>query len=217
MDTFSFALLCLTSFFTLANPLGTMPVFLTMTQGLSEQERRFIVKRATITALIIILVFAFAGELLFKFFGISTDGFRIAGGIIIFKIGYDMLQARYTHVKLKDEEIKTYSDDISITPLGIPMLCGPGAIANAIVMMQDAHTITLKTVLIGCIIFIYILTYIIFRASTRLVNVLGETGNNVMMRLMGLILMVIGVECFVGGAKPILIDVLKEGLSFGLH
>ena len=217
MDTFSFALLCLTSFFTLANPLGTMPVFLTMTQGLSEQERRFIVKRATITALIIILVFAFAGELLFKFFGISTDGFRIAGGVIIFKIGYDMLQARYTHVKLKDEEIKTYSDDISITPLGIPMLCGPGAIANAIVMMQDAHTITLKSVLIGCIIIIYILTYFILRASTRLVNVLGETGNNVMMRLMGLILMVIGVECFVGGAKPILIDVLKEGLSFGLH
>ena len=217
MDTFSFALLCLTSFFTLANPLGTMPVFLTMTQGLSEQERRFIVKRATIPALIIILVFAFAGELLFKFFGISTDGFRIAGGIIIFKIGYDMLQARYTHVKLKDEEIKTYSDDISITPLGIPMLCGPGAIANAIVMMQDAHTITLKSVLIGCIIIIYILTYFILRASTRLVNVLGETGNNVMMRLMGLILMVIGVECFVGGAKPILIDVLKEGLSFGLH
>ena len=217
MDTFSFALLCLTSFFTLANPLGTMPVFLTMTQGLSEQERRFIVKRATITALIIILVFAFAGELLFKFFGISTDGFRIAGGIIIFKIGYDMLHARYTHVKLKDEEIKTYSDDISITPLGIPMLCGPGAIANAIVMMQDAHTITLKSVLIGCIIIIYILTYFILRASTRLVNVLGETGNNVMMRLMGLILMVIGVECFVGGAKPILIDVLKEGLSFGLH
>ena len=192
-------------------------MFLTMTQGLSEQERRFIVKRATITALIIILVFAFAGELLFKFFGISTDGFRIAGGIIIFKIGYDMLQARYTHVKLKDEEIKTYSDDISITPLGIPMLCGPGAIANAIVMMQDAHTITLKSVLIGCIIIIYILTYFILRASTRLVNVLGETGNNVMMRLMGLILMVIGVECFVGGAKPILIDVLKEGLSFGLH
>ena len=69
---------------------------------------------------------------LFKFFGISTDGFRIAGGVIIFKIGFDMLQARYTPMKLKDEEIKTYDDDISITPLGIPMLCGPGAIANAI-------------------------------------------------------------------------------------
>ncbi len=211
MDTLlPFALLCLTSFFTLTNPLGTMPVFLTMTQGMTEKERRFIVTRATLTAFIIIMVFTFAGQFLFKFFGISTNGFRIAGGFIIFKIGYDMLQARYTPMKLKDEEIKTYANDISITPLGIPMLCGPGAIANAIVLMQDAQTIELKGVLIGSIAFIYLLTYFILRASTRLVNVLGETGNNVMMRLMGLILMVIAVECFVGGMKPILVDVLTE-------
>ena len=196
-----FALLCLTSFFTLTNPLGTMPVFLTMTQGMTEKERRFIITRATLTAFIIIMVFTFAG---------STNGFRIAGGVIIFKIGYDMLQARYTNMKLKDEEIKTYANDISITPLGIPMLCGPGAIANAIVLMQDAQTVELKGVLIGSIAFIYLLTYFILRASTRLVDVLGETGNNVMMRLMGLILMVIAVECFVGGMKPILVDVLTE-------
>ena len=211
MDTLlPFALLCLTSFFTLTNPLGTMPVFLTMTQGMTEKERRFIVTRATLTAFIIIMVFTFAGQFLFKFFGISTNGFRIADGVIIFKIGFDMLQARYTPMKLKDEEIKTYANDISITPLGIPMLCGPGAIANAIVLMQDAQTIELKGVLIGSIAFIYLLTYFILRASTRLVDVLGETGNNVMMRLMGLILMVIAVECFVGGMKPILVDVLTE-------
>ena len=210
MDTIlPFALLCLTSFFTLTNPLGTMPVFLTMTQGMTEKERRFIVTRATVTAFIIIMVFTFGGQFLFKFFGISTDGFRIAGGFIIFKIGFDMLQARYTPMKLRDEEIKQYADDISITPLGIPMLCGPGAIANAIVIMQDADTIELKGVLIGSIAVIYLLTYFILRASTRLVKVLGETGNNVMMRLMGLILMVIGVECFVSGVKPILIDILK--------
>ena len=208
-----YALLCLTSIFTLANPLGTMPVFLTMTQGLDDMQRRSIVKRATITAVIIMIVFTFAGQFIFMFFGISTNGFRIAGGVIIFKIGYDMLQARYTHVKLKDNEIKTYADDISITPLGIPMLCGPGAIANAIVLMSDADTITMKGILVGSIAFIYILTYFILRASTRLVKVLGETGNNVMMRLMGLLLMVIAVECFVGGMKPILVDVLKEGMS----
>ncbi len=211
MDTLlPFALLCLTSFFTLTNPLGTMPVFLTMTQGMTEKERRFIITRATLTAFIIIMVFTFAGQFLFKFFGISTNGFRIAGGVIIFKIGFDMLQARYTPMKLKDEEIKTYANDISITPLGIPMLCGPGAIANAIVLMQDATTMELKATLIGSIAFIYLLTYFILRASTRLVDVLGETGNNVMMRLMGLILMVIAVECFVSGIKPILVDVLTE-------
>ena len=214
MDTLlPYALLCLTSIFTLANPLGTMPVFLTMTQGLDDMQRRSIVKRATITAVIIMIVFTFAGQFIFMFFGISTNGFRIAGGVIIFKIGYDMLQARYTHVKLKENEIKTYADDISITPLGIPMLCGPGAIANAIVLMSDADTITMKGILVGSIAFIYILTYFILRASTRLVKLLGETGNNVMMRLMGLLLMVIAVECFVGGMKPILVDVLKEGMS----
>ena len=209
MDLLSFTLLCLTSFFTLTNPLGTMPVFLTMTQGMTEKERRGVVTRATLTAFIIIMVFTFGGQFLFWFFGISTNGFRIAGGIIIFKIGYDMLQARYTPMKLRDEEIKTYADDISITPLGIPMLCGPGAIANAIVLMQDATNIQMKGVLIGSIAFIYLLTYFILRASTRLVNILGETGNNVMMRLMGLILMVIAVECFVSGVKPILVEIIQ--------
>ena len=200
-----FALLCFTSFFTLTNPLGTMPVFLTMTQGMTDKERRSIVSRATLVSFITLMVFVFAGQFLFKFFGISTNGFRIAGGVIIFKIGFDMLQARYTPM------IKTYADDISITPLGIPMLCGPGAIANAIVLMQDAHSFEMKGILIGTIALIYFLTFLILRASTRLVNILGETGNNVMMRLMGLILMVIAVECFVSGMKPILVDIIKEG------
>ena len=123
-----------------------------------------------------------------------------------------MLQARYTPMKLKDEVIKTYADDISITPLGIPMLCGPGAIANAIVLMQDAHSYEMKGILIGTIALIYLLTFFILRASTKLVKVLGETGNNVMMRLMGLILMVIAVECFVSGLKPILVDIVREGM-----
>ena len=207
-----FALLCFTSFFTLTNPLGTMPVFLTMTHGMTDKERQSIVQRATIVSFVTLMVFVFAGQLLFKFFGISTDGFRIAGGVIIFKIGFDMLQARYTPMKLKDEEIKTYADDISITPLGIPMLCGPGAIANAIVLMQDAHNFEMKGILIGTIGLIYLLTFFILRASTKLVSVLGETGNNVMMRLMGLILMVIAVECFVSGLKPILVDIVREGM-----
>ena len=204
-----FFLLCFTSFFTLANPLGTMPVFLTMTNGVSEEQRRAIVRRATIMAFLTLIVFTVSGQLLFKFFGISTNGFRIAGGIIIFTIGYDMLKARYTSVKLKEDEVKTYVNDISITPLAIPMLCGPGAIANGLMMMDDAVTVPMKCVLIGTIAFVYVLTYIILRASTKLNQYMGETGNNVMMRLMGLILMVIAVECFVGGIKPILIDIIQ--------
>ena len=205
-----FFLLCFTSFFTLANPLGTMPVFLTMTKGVSEEQRRAIVRRATIMAFLTLIVFTVSGQLLFKFFGISTNGFRIAGGIIIFTIGYDMLKARYTSVKLKEDEVKTYVNDISITPLAIPMLCGPGAIANGLMMMDDAVTVPMKCVLIGTIAFVYVLTYIILRASTKLNQYMGETGNNVMMRLMGLILMVIAVECFVSGFKTILNNLLQS-------
>jgi multiple antibiotic resistance protein len=210
MDTIiPYALLCFTSFFTLTNPLGTMPVFLTMTNGLSDDERKHIIKRATIVSFVILIAFTLCGQFLFKFFGISTNGFRIAAGFIILKIGYDMLQARYSSAKLNQEEIKAYVNDISITPLSIPMLCGPGAIANGIILMSDATTWELKITLIAMIAVVYVLSYIVLRLSTRLVKLIGETGNNVMMRLMGLILMVIAVECFVGGLKPILIDIIQ--------
>lgn len=208
-----YALLCFTSFFTLTNPLGTMPVFLTMTNGLTESQRQHIVKRATIVSFVILISFTLFGQFLFKFFGISTNGFRIAAGFIILKIGYDMIQARYSNAKLKDNEIKAYVNDISITPLSIPMLCGPGAIANGIILMSDADTFELKVTLILTIAIVYLLSYIILRLSTRLVKFMGETGNNVMMRLMGLILMVIAVECFVGGVKPILIDIIQMSLK----
>ena len=211
MDTLlPFALLCFTSFFTLTNPLGTMPVFLTMTNGMSDDERKTIVRRATIVSFITLMVFTFSGQFLFKFFGISTNGFRIAGGIIIFTIGFDMLQARYSKAKLKYEEVKTYVNDISITPLAIPMLCGPGAIANGIMLMEDANTLIKKILLVSVIASVYFITFLILRASTRLNKYMGETGNNVMMRLMGLILMVIAVECFVSGFKPIMIDILQQ-------
>ena len=211
MDTLlPFALLCFTSFFTLTNPLGTMPVFLTMTNGMSDDERKTIVRRATIVSFITLMVFTFSGQFLFKFFGISTNGFRIAGGIIMFTIGFDMLQARYSKAKLKDEEVKTYVNDISVTPLAIPMLCGPGAIANGIMLMEDANTLIKKILLVSVIASVYFITFLILRASTRLNKYMGETGNNVMMRLMGLILMVIAVECFVSGFKPIMIDILQQ-------
>lgn len=206
-----FAFICLTSFFTLTNPLGTMPVFLSMTKGLDNTQRARIVKRATFISFIILISFTIAGQVLFTLFGISANGFKIAAGFIILKIGYDMLQAKYSNTKLSDEEVKVYANDISITPLSIPMLCGPGAIANGIVMMEQATDMPMKVTLLVSIAVIYVLTYIILRASTRLVPIIGETGNNVMMRLMGLILMVIAVECFVGGLKPILVDIIRLG------
>ena len=209
METvFPFALLCFTSLFTITSPLSTMPVFLTMTQSLDEKERRAVAIRATLEACCALLLFVLAGQFLFKFFGISTNGFRIVGGIIIFRIGFDMLQAKYTPMNLRKEEIKEYANDVSVAPLGIPLLCGPGAIANAIVLMQEAHSFEMKTALIVAIVLVYVVTFCLLRWAGQLVKFIGETGNNDMMRLMGLILMVIAVECFVSGARPILTEIL---------
>ena len=107
-----FALLCFTSFFTLINPLGTMPVFLSMTTGMTESERKRIIMKATFVAFLIMISFTVFGQFLFQVFGLSTNGFRIAGGIVIMKIGYDMLQAHYTHIKLNEDEKMHFADDI---------------------------------------------------------------------------------------------------------
>ena len=179
-----------------------------MTQSLDEKERRAVAIRSTLVACCALLLFVLAGQFLFKFFGISTNGFRIVGGIIIFRIGFDMLQAKYTPMNLRKEEIKEYANDVSVAPLGIPLLCGPGAIANAIVLMQEAHSFEMKTALIVAIVLVYVVTFCLLRWAGQLVKFIGETGNNVMMRLMGLILMVIAVECFVSGARPILTEIL---------
>lgn len=206
-ENIAFALLCFTSFFSLMNPLGIMPVFITMTSNLEPADRRRTARKAMITAFITLLAFAFSGQLLFNFFGISVNSFRIVGGIIFFQMGSDMLQARLGKVKVPKHEIEEYVADISITPLAIPMICGPGCISNAIVLMEDAISIEQQAILIGVMSFVCLLTYIILFSSIKISAILGETGNNVLMRLMGLILMVIAVEFFLSGAKPILANI----------
>ncbi len=186
-----------------------MPIFLSMTTELSVADRNRTAKKASIVALITIIAFAFTGQLLFKFFGISVNSFRVVGGVIFFMVGMDMLQARLGRVKIKENEIKSYVTDISITPLAIPMICGPGAITNSIVLMEDANSLAKQVILIGSIFLIILLTYIILYSSSKLTKLLGETGINVMMRIMGLIVMVIAVEFLFSGLKPLIVDILQ--------
>ncbi|MFT5726314.1 MAG: multiple antibiotic resistance protein [Desulforhopalus sp.] len=203
----SFALLAITSFFTLINPLGVMPIFMTMTADLDQEHKIRTAQKASIVSVITILIFAFSGQILFNFFNISVNSFRIVGGVIFFFMGMDMLQARLEKVKIKESEVKSYVNDISITPLAIPMICGPGAITNAIVMMEDANSIIKIMILVCCILAVMAMTYLILYSASRIIKFLGETGINVMMRLMGLIVMVIAVEFFFSGLKPIIIDI----------
>ncbi|UMB60933.1 MarC family protein [Lutibacter sp. A80] len=211
-DLYTFALLAFTAFFTIINPLGTMPIFMSMTSSLNKEKRKQTAKKATLVAFFTIIAFAFSGQILFNFFGISVNSFRVVGGLIFFMMGWDMLQAQlgqFKHTK-EEDEIDAYVEDISITPLAIPMICGPGAISNAIILMEDAHTISQKIVLILVIGFVLLLTYIILIGASKITDRLGSTGNKVMMRLMGLIVMVIAVEFFFSGLKPIIIGMLEH-------
>ncbi len=202
-------LLYFTSFFTLINPLGAMPIFMTMTTNLTEIEKHRTAKKATIVAFITLILFAVSGQFLFNFFGISVNSLRVVGGIIFFMMGLDMLQARLTRVKLKEDEVVSYVNDISVTPLAIPLICGPGAITNAIVLMEDSKTIELQLILFTSIFLVILINYIVLYFSSTITKLIGETGNNVMMRLMGLIVMVIAVEFFFSGLKPIVLNIIK--------
>jgi len=208
-DNLSFALLCFTSFFTLLNPLGVMPLFMTMTKDFEVVSRRKTALKATIVSFFTIMSFAITGQLLFRFFGISVDSLRIVGGVIFFIMGQDMLQARLGNTKITESEMEKHITDISITPLAIPMICGPGAITNAIVLMQDAVNVEMKMILIISILVICLITYLVLIAASPIMRVLGETGNKIMLRLMGLIVMVIGVEFFFAGLKPFVKEMMK--------
>lgn len=208
-DYLSFALLGFTSFFTLVSPIGVMPVYMTMTADFTEKERAYTARKATTVAFITMLLFAFSGQLLFKFFGISVDAFRVVGGIIFFLVGNDMLQARLVRTQIDPQYRKKHLTDISITPLGIPMICGPGAITNSIVLMEDAKNVEMKLILVGVMALVLGIMYVSLLGSSKIIKLLGDTGNTILMRIMGLIIMVIAVEFFVSGIRPILREILK--------
>lgn len=203
-ETLAFALLCFTSFFSVINPLGVMPVFLAMTADLDEKHRNQTARKAALVAFVTLILFAFSGKVLFDFFGISVDSFRVVGGIIFFIMGYEMLQARLSRMEVDETTVHKYVEDISITPLGIPMICGPGAITTSIVLMQDAKTVDLKILLFAVIAVICLVTMIALMGAGKFTKLLGETGIKIMTRLMGLIIMVIAVEFFFAGMGPII-------------
>lgn len=117
-----FALLALTSIFTMVNPFGITPIYTTMTSTLAPEEAKKVAFKAVCTGFIILLLFALSGKIIFDFFNISIHSLRIVGGLIFIMTGYDMLQARVTRTKSSSETTKEYVSDIVITPLGIPLI-----------------------------------------------------------------------------------------------
>ncbi|MFP4321076.1 MAG: MarC family protein [Anaerolineales bacterium] len=207
-NTLEFGLLAFTSLFTMVNPPGVIPVYIAMTAELSPAQRRDVARKATLVAMLTLMAFALTGQLIFSFFNISVNSLRIVGGVIFFRIGYEMLGAQLSPTKFDAESESAYVTDIAITPLAIPIISGPGAITTAILLFQDSADIAQKGVLFAVIAGIAAITFVVLRSGERIMQTLGDSGNKVMMRLMGLIVMVIAVEFFFAGLRPILRDIL---------
>ena len=209
-ELISFGTLSFVSLFAVVEPLGIIPISISMTAKLPPREQRQVVKRATMIAYLTLLLFAFMGPLIFRFFGISVNSLKIVGGVIFFVIGYEMLQARLTTTAYDPQKsTENNGKDLALTPLGIPMICGPGAIANIIVRWSEAgDNLAKKAVLLLALTLVMLLTLIILSCARTVARVLGDSGNKVLLRLMGLITMVIAVEIFFSGLKPIIRDIL---------
>jgi len=208
-DMLEYALIAFTSLFTMVNPLGIIPVYTSLTSKLSAKEAKKVAFKSTLTALIILLIFAVTGKFIFEFFAISVNSLKVVGGVIFFMTGYDMLQARLIRTKENNETESDYSNDVSITPLAIPLICGPGAITVAIVMMSEAELMAQKLILLAVIFVVLTITLIFLLSARKILKALGESGNKVMMRIMGLIVMVIAIEFLFSGLKPLVQDMLK--------
>jgi multiple antibiotic resistance protein len=206
----AFALLCFTSLLAIINPLSVVPMYMGVTEGYAPAQQRRVLGTGLITAWCVLAVFALLGGTIFQLFGITIHAFRIAGGIIFFGIGMDMLQARRSRGKVTEEEEREgrTKENVGVTPLGIPMITGPGAITTVMVLMTQANTTGRAAVVFGAFTVVLAIVGAALFAAPWLVRFFGTTGLSVMTRLMGLLVTVIGVQFVVDGARPLLLHVI---------
>jgi len=210
----NFTLFAFAALFFIIDPVGNVPLFLAITRQNNFNERKQIVKKASFACSLILIFFLFTGNLILELFHITIGAFKIAGGIIIFIISIQMLFVFKPGQKtspLEEEEARE-KEDVSIFPLAIPFLSGPGAIATVILLRSNCQNLIHYLVIFGVIVIVSILTYFILKESQYLMKFLGQTGINILTRLMGLILSVIAVQFAIDGIKMVLPD-LVQGIS----
>ena len=195
MDLF---ILSFAALFSVMNPLGTIPLFVGLTQENNLKERSQIAFWTSMNVLIILLLSFFAGKYILLFFGISLNSLKLAGGLIIASSGFALLTGKFgEHKGMKRErvqkDIKTRSE-ISLTPLAIPMLAGPGAISLLITYNQSYTAVADVAWIIGSITFTTLCIYLLLKSSRFIVKVLGASGINALSRIIGFIIIAIGIE-----------------------
>jgi len=202
----SFLLLAFSSLFSIINPISAAPIFVSMTEGRTPQERRRFALRTALTAGAALALFAAAGGAIFSFFGITVPAFQIAGGILFVAMAFRTLEE-------DDEELpgkKPVRGDPSIVPLGIPLIAGPGAISTVMVLMGQAQDGMRRAAIASAIAVNLALTFLILVSAPYIVARIGETGQKITAKVMGLISTVIGVQFIMNGVKTVLVDILRS-------
>ncbi len=191
-----------TAMFIVIDPIGLAPLFIAMTQGMSQAHRRAIGARACLVAIGLLLLFAFFGEALLEFIGISMPAFRIAGGVLLFITALDMLfERRQARRQDNAEDALDPAHDPSIFPLAIPLIAGPGAIATIILLTGQADGALGFGAVLGVMLIVIAMVFAMFMAAGLLERLLGKTGINVVTRLLGMLLAALSVQFILDGLK----------------
>jgi multiple antibiotic resistance protein len=204
-EVLSFALLAISSILIIVNPLGATLIYVSLTTNIDKPMRDSIVRNSCRFALFILLAVAVLGAWILQIFGISLEAFRIAGGILLFGIGMEMVYAKTSRTKLTATEKYESQDmeDIAIMPLAIPMIAGPGAITTTIVLMNEAITLTPLAVLVVflSVILSIVITYYMMRNSDYIMSKVGQREYRAINRLMGMLLIAIAVQFVLTGIR----------------
>jgi multiple antibiotic resistance protein len=207
-----FALSTLTALFVVVDPFGCVPLFVAITEGDSAEHKRRTALRASIIAGTILALFALTGTLIFRLLGISEGAFRIAGGMLLFLLGVDMLRAQRSRQRTTPEEEAegATKPDVSVFPLAVPALAGPGAISTVMVLVSRAHQPGHYLVILGSVLATLVVTYWVLRGAAAIAHRMGQTGMNVLERIMGLILAAVAVQFVVDGVNLAWSHLLKR-------
>jgi multiple antibiotic resistance protein len=197
----NFLLIAFPAIFTIVNPLGAVGPFLGMTAQDPFAKRNSTAKRACILAGIVLIVCAALGGFLFQFFGITLPALKIAGGCLLFIVGLDMINARESGSRATTEERQegALKDDIAVFPLAIPLLSGPGSMVTMFILVERANTPLQHCAIYLSVLTTMLLSWLVLRQAARLAHVLGNTGLNVLSRIMGLVLAAIAVQFVLNG------------------
>lgn len=193
----------LVSLLVIVDPPGNIFSFLALSSGLSPEAARGLARRACLYALIILTAFIFAGRLVLIFFGITLAAFQIAGGLILFRIAFDMLEARGHFNRLDTSSSLVAADyrDIALVPLAVPLLSGPGAISTILVLTSRSRNLWEDGIVLSALTLTMLITYLIFRFAEPVLKFCQETGIRLFTRIMGLILAALAVQFVIDGLK----------------